>query len=253
MNCPQCGNNCSEQCDNLTIPTGQDGEDAYVYIAYADNSNGDGFSTTDQTKDFISIVSTKSQKTNDKSLHSGNWHQWSTSAPNATNSGILYLDSSDVGTSQTSFTTLTGKGYTLSAGTMDQNGDALRIKAIFRKEGGVEGADILVNIYNTNNPSNFYTNKIDYFPMGVEEVQAAVDIQLFRVDSITASADTGYNSIYSNYESVVNLRFFDDGTAINTSPDFDNDDLEIEIKARTSTGSTTITCEHTSVELIEKT
>ena len=253
MNCPQCGNNCSEQCDNLTIPTGQDGQDGETaYVAYADDDQGNGFSTTNSSKDYIAVTQAPAGQTNNQSLHSGNWHFWGGSS-SSYSGGILYNDDTNVGTSNPSFTMLTGKGYTVPSGTIDTDGDALRIKAAFSKEAGVDIAEVKIHIYNTNNPSANYTQKLDQFQIGVEEPQGVLNIQLNRISNTEASAYTTFGSISTSYEAVTDIRFYDDSTVFQTSPDFDNDDLEIEVLARSVNGSVNINCDHVSVELIEKT
>lgn len=245
-------NNCNAKCDQITIPNGQDGEDAYVYIAYADDSNGNGFDTSDQTKDYISIVSTNQQKTNDKSLHSGNWHQWASGAA-GTNGGILYNNNSSKSTTNTSLTQL--MSATVSGGTIAKDDDVVRIKAVLEKDTtDPQEVSAELRIWWSSNVSSFYTSKVSVFRMSDYDSTGVIDVYLTRVANDAATADTSFErSSRDLYEVVGAQRFFDDTTEFANSVDWDNDDLEVEVYASVSDGSgLAVRNEHLSVERVEK-
>lgn len=254
MGCPEC-DNC-DGCDDLVFSSGQDGEDGKrAYIAYADDSSGNGFDLNDSTKDYVSIVVDDPGKTNDKSLHSGNWHFWGGPSASATNGGILFQDDTSDSTTTTSLDIVPNKSYTMPSGTMDNNGDALRIKAAFKKDASVnEEVDIQIRIFKSGNTSSFYTSKVSAFYMTENDSEGILDIQLNRVDNTTASADTLFQTSAADTYQVTNtVRFFDDKGNFSNTLDFDGTDTEIEVRMKTSSGSTPIICDHSSVELIETT
>lgn len=56
---------------------GNDGASAYVYIAYADDDQGNGFSLSDSTKDYIGVISTTSEISSPSAFDfTGKWHKW---------------------------------------------------------------------------------------------------------------------------------------------------------------------------------
>jgi len=104
-----------DTCDKITLEAGSDGDSAYVYIAYASDTNGTNFSlTASNSLDYISIVSSTTPQTNNAALHSGNWVLFQGADGIATN--VLYNNIVPGTTASTSYSLL--DAYAVSAGTM---------------------------------------------------------------------------------------------------------------------------------------
>jgi len=83
--------NCCDNCGAITSTQGQDGASAYIYIAYADDAAGAGFSNSDVSKSYIAIKkSTTAIASPVASDFAGLWHLWTGS--NGTSGMIVIGD-----------------------------------------------------------------------------------------------------------------------------------------------------------------
>lgn len=250
MDCSDC-DNCGD-CDDLQLSSGQDGQDVYLYIGYADDTSGSNF-TTDPSKDrkYISLVKTTTKKTNDKSLHNneGEWKKYiGDNGSSAGGAQILYNDNTTQSTSNSNYTQL--QTFTVSSGKLSTNGDALRIKTAIRQPSSEE-AQLELRIWESSATSTFYTKKVNHFFLPANDEEGILDVQLNRVDNTSASADTAFQTVGGDrYQVNSNVRFFDRDSKLNSPLDFDSQGLEIEVFLQTTGG--TVYCDHLSIEYIPK-
>lgn len=249
--------NCNCLPNPITVPSGEDGAEAFVYIAYADDSGGNGFSTTDESKPYISIISTTEEKTNNSTLHSGNWSKWhgDDGASSSSEAKVLYNDHNQVTTTNSSYTTL--KSTTVPSGTVSNNGDILRITAALAHKESTFKVNSLpavtFHIYDKNTASEIYSGKISFmFANGIvftsgSETNITFQIDLYRISNTSGAAITDVKeSKGSTFEVKSHRNFYD--TALNSSIDFSKD-TNIELKVR-SDGSGTVKAESLTVEYI---
>lgn len=257
--CPDC-DNCDQDCNPITIPSGQDGEDGETaYVAYADDDQGNGFSTTDHTKDYIAVTQAKAGQSNDKSLHSGNWHFWGGSGGDHTR--ILYSDSTESSTTNSSLTQLgSSKQYTIPGGTLDTNGEALHIKAYFRMDNTYsDEATVQLRAYRSSDPSTTYSSKVNEHRVLSSDQEGLIEIYLIRKANDGTAAETEFDSVGDRYYVSNSVRFFEkDISSLQSPMDWDNDDVVIEAYARKDTdfsggnSEDPIICSHLSIEIVEK-
>lgn len=246
--------NCKKKCDTLTIPTGTDGQNQYLYIGYADDSNGNGFTTDpNNNKKWVSFVQTTSQQTNDKSLHDnqGKWVKYlGDDGSTGSTASILTYDNTTTTTSNQSLTSV--KSESLSAGTLDTDGDTIRIKSAVRKNNLDDELYMELRIWEGSATTTFYTNKINRFQLVESEVEGILDVQFQRDGSDAASADTNFRKSEGDLYTVTGqISFFDTPTDLASPLAFDNQTLEVEVFIASGQGKD-VHCDHLSIELIEK-
>lgn len=82
---------CGCGCSTITSTQGQNGASAFIYIAYADDAAGSGFSTSDVSKNYVAIKKSLVAIANPQaSDFAGLWHHWT--GPGGTNGLIITGD-----------------------------------------------------------------------------------------------------------------------------------------------------------------
>lgn len=251
MGCPEC-DNC-DGCDELVLESGKDGQNQYLYVAYADDDQGNGFTTNpNNNKKWRSEVQRTSPATNDKSLHDseGKWIKYiGDDGTNNNSSLIIYNDDSTKSTSQTAYTKL--KTYTIPANTVDSDGDVIRVKTSLRSPSDEEVYMQLL-LWDSSGTNTFYTSKIDQFFLTQNDIEGILDLQINREGGDGVSIYTLYTrSGGEQYQVTGSQSFFDRQSEVQSPIQFAND-INIEVQVKTVSGSNTVYNDHLSVEHIRK-
>lgn len=197
--------------DNITLPVGQDGVSAYVYVGYASDNAGTGFSTTPSNSlDYISVKSTSSPQTNNAGLHAGNWAKYQGDDGTNGNDFTPILYNSFVGTSTTSGSFTQLDTFTVAANTLEDNGDTLDVFAFVDTAAVTQQKALEFRIGGTH-----FTSKITSFLIDINDKSIVLKAKVSRVSATSIRVVLETKASNENHFETHSTLVFDDATVSN--------------------------------------
>lgn len=202
--------------DQITLPVGQDGASAYVYIGYASDNTGTGFSTTPSNSlDYISVKSSATPQTNNSTLHTSNWAKYQ--GDDGTNgvdyAPILYNSFDAASTSNGAYTLL--DNYELPADTLADNGDVIDVVAYVESTSLTTTGVEQQKEFEFRVAGSHFTAKLASYLMDINDKIITFRFKISRVSSTSVRILAETTACNSNYFGTHTTTLFDDVTVLN--------------------------------------